>query len=63
MVDSDRSRVIPLADTQQRIPGPPGTHFIIVRVVRFLVEFRSEVLSIAYRPGLLSPAVAPHGLI
>jgi mannose-6-phosphate isomerase-like protein (cupin superfamily) len=30
MTDSDRSRVIPLAETQKRIPGPPGAHFVTV---------------------------------
>ena len=30
MTDSDRSRVIPLAEAQKRIPGPPGAHFVTV---------------------------------
>ena len=30
MTNSDRSRVIPLADAQRRIPGPPGAHFVTV---------------------------------
>ena len=28
MADTDRSRVIRLAEAQQRIPGPPGAHFV-----------------------------------
>jgi len=30
MADSFRSRVIPLRQTQDRIPGPPGAHFVTV---------------------------------
>ena len=30
MTDSDRSRVIPLAEAQKRIPGPPGAHSVTV---------------------------------
>jgi mannose-6-phosphate isomerase-like protein (cupin superfamily) len=30
MSDSDRSRVIPLAEAQRLIPGPPGAHFVTV---------------------------------
>ena len=30
MGDSDRSCVIPLAEAQARIPGPPGAHFVNV---------------------------------
>ena len=30
MADLDRSRVIPLAEAQKRIPGPPGAHFVTV---------------------------------
>ena len=32
MADSVRSCVIPLAETQKRIPGPPGAHFVDVMV-------------------------------
>ena len=30
MADSVRSRVIPLAEAQKLIPGPPGAHFVTV---------------------------------
>src|SRR5262245_4465706 len=30
MADPYRSRVIPLRETQERIPGPPGAHFVTV---------------------------------
>jgi mannose-6-phosphate isomerase-like protein (cupin superfamily) len=30
MTDSGRSRVIPLAEAQKLIPGPPGAHFVTV---------------------------------
>ena len=30
MTDSDRSRLIPFAEAQKRIPGPPGAHFVTV---------------------------------
>ena len=30
MADSDRSCVIPLAEAQKRIPGPPDAHFVNV---------------------------------
>jgi mannose-6-phosphate isomerase-like protein (cupin superfamily) len=30
MTEPDRSCVIPLAEAQKRIPGPPGAHFVTV---------------------------------
>jgi mannose-6-phosphate isomerase-like protein (cupin superfamily) len=30
MTESERSRVIALAEAQRRIPGPPGAHFVTV---------------------------------
>ena len=30
MTHSDRSRVVPLAEAREGIPGPPGAHFVTV---------------------------------